>query len=128
MGRPSGRSRVECLPQSNGNEAMPDCPARETLEHFLAGALDDREEDDLCAHVEECSACQRKLDELVAGPVPRCGGRLKRGNCREARLDPSFLERLQLTLTDPDWRPPPWTEPGPHLLRSAGSNGRHRAA
>ncbi len=102
---------------------MPDCPARETLEQFLAGALDDREQDDLCAHVEECSACQRQLDELVTGPVPHAGV----AECVPAAkldFDPSFLKRLQLTVTDADWRPPPWTDSGSHLLRSARLNGR----
>ncbi len=97
------------------SEAKPDCPPRSTLERFLAGALDDREEEELCAHVEECLACQGKLDELVAGsaPEPRAHvGKL------ELELDTSFLKRLQQTIMDPDWRPPPWTESHRHLDRS----------
>jgi eukaryotic-like serine/threonine-protein kinase len=100
---------------------MPDCPPRSTMERFLAGALDDRQEDDLCGHVEECSACQRQFEDLVAGTSPEPGaaggaivGRLK--------LDPTFLKRLQQTVMDPDWRPPPWTESGQALGRVAGSN------
>ena len=105
----------------NGNEAMPDCPPRAILERFLAGVLDDREEEDLCAHVEGCSACQGELDDLVAGRhrTPRPA----RGRPSRAELDLSFLERLQQTLTDPDWRPPPWTESGRHLDRTAGLDG-----
>jgi eukaryotic-like serine/threonine-protein kinase len=102
---------------------MPDCPARETLEQFLAGALDDHEQDDLCAHVEVCSACQRELNDLVESPSPKPG--TPEGPSAEVQeLDLSFLKHLQQTLTDPDWRPPPWTESGPHLGRFTEGDGQ----
>ena len=68
---------------------MPDCPPRTTLEQFLAGGLDDRAEEDVCAHVEECLACQGQLDELVARPAPRPGAIASR-----LELDPTFLKHL----------------------------------
>jgi hypothetical protein len=91
---------------------MPECPERETLEQFLAGALDDRAEDDLCAHVEECSACQRTLDDMVAGSSPYPGAS-KGATAGTLELDSSFLKRLQQTVTNPDWRPPPLDRIGP---------------
>ena len=52
---------------------MPDCPPRATLERFLAGRLDEGEEEDLCVHVEGCSACQGELDEPGRGPIAEAG-------------------------------------------------------
>jgi WD40 repeat protein/serine/threonine protein kinase len=107
---------------SRRNQAMHECPDRETLERFLAGALPGRDEDDLCAHIEACPACQRELDGLVAALWP--GPRAAEGaGPRGQDFDLAFLRRLQQTFTDPDWRPPPWTDPGPHPSRSAGPDG-----
>ena len=92
---------------------MPDCPARETLERFLAGALDDRDEDGVCAHVEGCPACQRELDDLVAGPSTRPATAEGATGVGSIELDLSFLKRLQQTVADPDWHPPPWDRVGP---------------
>jgi WD40 repeat protein/serine/threonine protein kinase len=85
---------------------MPDCPPRSILERFLAGLLDDPEENEVCAHVEECPSCQGELDDLVGGSAPKPRPAASAAVPRP-EFDRSFLERLQQTLSAPDWRRPP---------------------
>jgi eukaryotic-like serine/threonine-protein kinase len=102
---------------------MPDCPPRATLERFLAGALADQEENDVCAHVEECSACQGELDDLVGGSTPKPRP-AKPAAVPRPDFDRSFLERLRQTLTDPTWHRPPWTEASRDSSRVTGPDAR----
>ncbi len=102
---------------------MPDCLPRSTLERFLAGALDDGDEEDVCTHVEECPVCQAELDELVGATAPRPRP-AELAAIPRPEFDSSFLERLEQTLSDRDWHRPRWTDPTSGLDRSAGRNGR----
>ncbi len=102
---------------------MSECPDRQTLERFLAGALDSPEDEMICTHVEECIACQRALDDVVDGPSPAPKADSGRADAM-LELNPSFLKRLQQTITDPDWRPPPWTDSGRRFGPSPERNGQ----
>src|ERR1041385_7334438 len=41
------------------------CPTLESLKELVAGTAPARQQADLVAHLDGCSACQRKLDELA---------------------------------------------------------------
>jgi serine/threonine protein kinase len=86
---------------------MNPCPPREILKRFLAGKSEEREQEAMCAHAEECLACQAELENLVAGPSSALTV-IKSKSPRLAGLYPPFLERLEQTEADPSWRPPPW--------------------
>ncbi len=72
--------------------------------------------------MEECPACQRELDDLVAGPSPSPGS-TERATAAKLELDPSFLKRLQQTMTHPDWRARPWSRSDQDLSRGKGLKG-----
>ena len=49
---------------------MTSCPSDEQLLCLLDEQLDRADEDRIVAHVETCSSCQRRLDELVRNRLP----------------------------------------------------------
>ncbi len=54
---------------------MSDCATRERFEQFLAGKLQDADEQTLCSHVEGCASCQAMLNSLVEErPIPLAAG------------------------------------------------------
>jgi WD40 repeat protein len=82
-------------------------PTREQLRAFLAGALSEAEQDDLCAHVERCPRCQAVLEELVVSEEGaewsswrRCG--------RDPGPGGSFLGHLMNSEPPAGWSAPGW--------------------
>jgi WD40 repeat protein/predicted Ser/Thr protein kinase len=81
---------------------MLDCPTRLMLERFLAGALGNGEEAGLCAHVEECPACQGELEQLVAVDALSPGPGHPGGDPGSA-FDLPFLTNLPAPRSGPAW-------------------------
>ena len=78
---------------------MAECPTLMMLKSFLAGALDDRVEEEVVTHVEECLSCQGTLDDLVG----RSAAKPRQAEPEDVATfdpDPTFLKRLQETLAD----------------------------
>jgi hypothetical protein len=100
---------------------MSDCPPRSTLERFLAAGLGGQNAEDVCAHVEECSACQAELHNLVEGSSvgPEVANY---ATARNHELDSSFLKRLHQAVTDVDRRPPRGINTGQRVGRPIASD------
>ena len=100
---------------------MADCPTRMILEGFLAGALDDRVEEEVVTHVEECRSCQGKLDDLVGGSAAKPRPAEPDADAT-FQLDPAFLKRLQETLADLKSYRPLWIETSQDPVEFTGMN------
>src|SRR5262245_13677221 len=78
--------------RSDENEAAPECPSTAVLELCLAEQLSGAERNCLEAHVEFCSSCQERLEQLVATLVSAASAT---GHQFEAELSEDFLRRLK---------------------------------
>jgi hypothetical protein len=74
---------------------MPACPTPQVLERLLAEALPAAEGAALEAHIEQCAACQDRLERLTAS-ARWTGGKLSKEEKRwaEEQFPPALLTRL----------------------------------
>jgi eukaryotic-like serine/threonine-protein kinase len=100
---------------------MTNCLAEETLQSWLAGALEPAEADTVCAHVHDCARCQAVLDRQTEYSGLRRW--LERGPETVAELGAPALaglvDRIQLAL--------PARKDDPDLLRAGSSAAAIRA-
>ena len=116
------------------------CPNRQVLGTLLAGGLDAPVDAALAAHVEVCAACQRLLDELVAGsgpdwsllrrdeagPTPQAVLRMAAvtaGGTPRPRREGWKKETVRPATLSPAPLPRPVSVPGYELLEELGRGG-----
>jgi WD40 repeat protein/serine/threonine protein kinase len=92
---------------------MAGCAGRERLERFLGGDLGPAASEEIAAHVEGCTACQRILDQL-SGEAPGLLHPDRPGESDDPEPAPEFLERLRRTLLG--------TAPPPDIRRLRSSH------
>lgn len=87
---------------------MSECPPKEYLRQFLAGQLAGAMEEWLCAHIEECSACQVEMSRLVEDVADPQWSAVRDTGLAPGPEVEKFLAQLKKSLPSAAWEISSW--------------------